>query len=130
MGHLLHIIVETALSLLAVFGLFCLGWLAFGRILAPTAWYAPAYAVVPAKGDGSAIEQTVRELLWLRAGNLRRYTVVIADAGLTGEGKALAAALVRQESGIVLCPLSELEDYLTCERGRYIGGGDTGSNSN
>ena len=43
---------------------------------------SPAYAVVPARGDGAALEQTVRALLWLRAGELRRYTVVIADDGL------------------------------------------------
>ena len=79
---LLHAVLEIFLSLLAVFGLFSLGWLAFGRILAPRDFYAPAYAVVPARGDGAALEQTVRALLWLRAGELRRYTVVIADDGL------------------------------------------------
>ena len=79
---MLHAVLEIFLSLLAVFGLFSLGWLAFGRILAPRDFYAPAYAVVPARGDGAALEQTVRALLWLRAGELRRYTVVIADDGL------------------------------------------------
>ena len=66
---LLHAVLEIFLSLLAVFGLFSLGWLAFGRILAPRDFYAPAYAVVPARGDGAALEQTVRALLWLRAGS-------------------------------------------------------------
>jgi len=51
---LLHAVLEIFLSLLAVFGLFSLGWLAFGRILAPRDFYAPAYAVVPARGDGAA----------------------------------------------------------------------------
>ena len=69
---MLHAVLEIFLSLLAVFGLFSLGWLAFGRILAPRDFYAPAYAVVPARGDGAALEQTVRALLWLRAGELRR----------------------------------------------------------
>ena len=98
---LLHAVLELFLSLLAVFGLFSLGWLAFGRILAPKDFYAPAYAVVPARGDGAALEQTVRALLWLRAGELRRYTVVIADDGLDPLGRAVANALVSREPRVI-----------------------------
>lgn len=111
---LLHAVLEIFLSLLAVFGLFCLGWLAFGRILAPGDYAAPVYAVVPARGDGAALEQTVRGLLWLRAGELQRYTVVIADAGLDRQGQAVATALVDEEPLVVLCPMGELSEYLVC----------------
>lgn len=109
---MLHAVLEIVLSLLAVFGLFSLGWLAFGKALAPGDYCAPAYAVVPAKGDGGALEQTVRGLLWLRGGELQRYTVVIADAGLTLKGRAVATALVDREPKVVLCALSELGAYL------------------
>ena len=109
---LLHAVLEIFLSLLAVFGLFSLGWLAFGRILAPRDFYAPAYAVVPARGDGAALEQTVRALLWLRAGELRRYTVVIADDGLDPLGRAVANALVSREPRVILCPMGALTGYL------------------
>ena len=109
---LLHAVIEIFLSLLAVFGLFCLGWLAFGRILAPRDYYAPAYAVVPARGNGAALEQTVRGLLWLRAGELQRYTVVIADAGLDAQGRAVAAALSNEEAKVVFCPMGAVSEYL------------------
>ena len=56
---MLQAIVEILLSLLAVFGLLCLSWLLFGRLLSPASWSAPAYAVVPARGDGAGLEQTV-----------------------------------------------------------------------
>ena len=73
---------------------------------------APAYAVVPARGDGAALEQTVRALLWLRAGELRRYTVVIADDGLDPLGRAVANALVSREPRVILCPMGALTEYL------------------
>lgn len=109
---MLYAVLEILLSLLAVFGLFCLGWIAFGRILAPGDGSAPVYAVVPARGDGGALEQTVRGLLWLRAGELQRYTVVIADVGLDRRGLAVATALVNEEPRVVLCPMGALTEYL------------------
>lgn len=109
---MLHAILEIVFSLLAVFGLFALGWVAFGRALAPTDRYSPAYAVVPVRGDGAGLEQTVRGLLWLRGGEYGRYTVVIADDGLDPAGRAVADALVGREPGVVLCPSAELEEYL------------------
>lgn len=109
---LLRAVLDILLSLLAVFGLFCLGWLAFGHILSPRDYYVPAYAVVPAKGDGAALEQTVRGLLWLRAGELQRYTVVIADAGLDDQGRAVATALANEEPKVVFCPMGALTEYL------------------
>lgn len=109
---MLHAILEIILSLLAVFGLFSLGWLAFGKLLAPGAPYAPVYAVVPTRGDGAALEQTVRGLLWLRGGEYQRYTVVIADAGLDPVGLAVATTLANEEPKVVLCPMGALEEYL------------------
>lgn len=112
MSALLHAILEIILSLLAVFGLFSLGYLAFGKALAPDGRGESAYAVVPAKGDGAALEQTVKGLLWLRGGELQRYTVVIADAGLDAEGRTVASLLANQEPKVVFCPMEELEHYL------------------
>lgn len=109
---MLHAIVEILLSLLAVFGLLCLSWLLFGRLLFPLSWYTPAFAVVPAQGDGASLEQTVKGLLWLRGGHLERYTVVIADAGLDCGGRRLAELLSQREPGVLLCPLAQLPDLL------------------
>lgn len=109
---MLHTVLETLLSLLAVFGLFSLGWLLFGRLLAPSEYSSAVYAVIPARGDGGALEQTVRALLWLRAGDLRRYTVIIADVGLDAEGRAVAAVLSNREPRVIVCPMEALTEYL------------------
>lgn len=109
---MLHTVLEMVLSLLAVLGLLALGWVLFGRLLAPKSYYAPVFAVVPARGDGAALEQTVKSLLWLRAGELGRFTLVIADAGLDREGAAVAQRLAQRESGVLLCPMAELDRFI------------------
>lgn len=85
---------QVLLALLAAVGLLALGWLTFGRLLTPVGGGGggPVYAVVPASGDGAHLEQDVKGLLWLRGGELARFTIVIADGGLDGTGRAVAAA--------------------------------------
>ena len=87
---------QVLLALLAAVGLLALGWLTFGRLLTPVGGGGggPVYAVVPASGDGAHLEQDVKGLLWLRGGELARFTIVIADGGLDGTGRAVAAALL------------------------------------
>lgn len=114
---MLHTLLEMLFSLFAVLGLLSLGWLLFGRVLTPGLFSAPVFAVVPASGDGGLLEQTVKGLLWLRAGELRRYTVVIADAGLDLNGTAVAQRLAQREPGIVLCPLAEVPALIGRGRG-------------
>ena len=79
---------QVLLALLAAVGLLALGWLTFGRLLTPVGGSGggPVYAVVPASGDGAHLEQDVKGLLWLRGGELARFTIVIADGGLDGTG--------------------------------------------
>ena len=82
------------MSLLAVFGLFSALWLLFRRAMYTQAGNQPgACAVVAARGDGTGLEQTVKELLWLRLGGARPYTVLIAEAGLDTNGKGATGAL-------------------------------------
>ncbi|MPN18277.1 hypothetical protein SDC9_165637 [bioreactor metagenome] len=103
--------VQIILSLLAVFGLFCLGWLLFGRLLAPSGWTSPVFAVIPARGNGVSLEQTVKGLLWLRAGDLRRYTILIADCGLDADGRAVADFLAADHPGVAVCQGFTLDDF-------------------
>ena len=109
---LLYAVLEVLLSLLAVFGLFVLGYLTFSHVLSPGRAAAPAYAVVPAKGDGAALEQTVKRLLWLRTGVGQCYTVVIADAGLDPQGLTVATLLANAQPRVVLCPMESVTNYL------------------
>lgn len=105
---------EVALSLLAAAGLLALGWILFGRLLTPVGGVpsVPAYVVLPAQGDGAGLEQAVDGLLWLHGGHLARFTIVLADAGLNDQGRAMAAALMERGNGLVLCPLEELPSLL------------------
>ena len=105
---------QVLLALLAAVGLLALGWLTFGRLLTPVGGGGggPVYAVVPASGDGAHLEQYVKGLLWLRGGELARFTIVIADGGLDGTGRAVAAALLARGQGIVLCPAERLGEYI------------------
>ena len=110
---LLHAAGEILLSLLAVFGLFSALWLLFRRAMYTQAGNQPgACAVVAARGDGTGLEQTVKELLWLRLGGARPYTVLIADAGLDTKGKAAAAALANTLPQVLVCPMERINDYL------------------
>ena len=104
----------TLLALLACAGLLALGWLIFGRLLTPVGGGGggPVFAVVPASGDAETLEHDVAGLLWLRGGDLARFTVVIADAGLSPAGRAVASALLSRGQGVVVCPIDQLREYI------------------
>lgn len=110
----MHVVLEALVALLAACGLLALGWMAFGRLLAPVGGRdgGAVYAVVPADGDGETLEHDVTGLLWLRGGNLARFTIVIADRGLTDQGRAVAAILAERDSGVAVCPAEELGAYI------------------
>ena len=86
-------------ALLAVFGMACVVWLAYGWLLSPGG--CPVRAEVAANGCGDGLEQTVRCLLWLRRMGLWQGEIVIRDAGLNENGLSLARALTRR-SGVTL----------------------------
>lgn len=105
---------EVLLALLATAGLFALGWILFGRFLSPIGRLTrPVWAILPASGAGEDLERTVNNLLWLQSGNLARFRIVIADAGLSDEGLATALALRDRTPGLTVCPLSQVEELLT-----------------
>lgn len=110
----MHIIIEVMVAFFAAGGLLALGWLLFGRLLAPIGGTdgGKVFAVVPAKGGGETLEHDVSGILWLQAGGMARMTVVIVDDGLDCEGLAVASALLERESGIQFCRREALEDIL------------------
>ena len=104
---------QAVLALLAAVGLLALGWLLFGKLVTPAGGSGgPVYAVIPAAGGGENLAQDVRALRWLRGGELARFSVVLADGGLSEAGRRRAAALLAGRRGVVLCPLDRLEAYL------------------
>ncbi len=105
-------ILQAVLALLAALGLLALGWALFDWLLAPTEGSGPVYAVVPAAGAGTHLEQDVKRLLWLRGRQKRGFTIVIADGGLDPAGRAVAAALLNGATGVVVCPAERLSQYI------------------
>ena len=104
-------ILEVVLILLAAAGLLGLGWVLFGRLVCPVG-SGGVYAVIPASGDGANLEQDVRGLLWLRGGELARFTIVIADGGPTAAARAAASALRARERGLEVRPRAPVSDYI------------------
>lgn len=86
--------------------LLCLNCLLFARLLHP-AQKAPFFVVVSAQGDGDGLEQTLRHLHWLRREKLSRFTVLIVDAGLNGEGRHIAQTLQRKDPSLLFCTAEE-----------------------
>lgn len=114
----MNVCLEVILALLAAVGLLALGWLLFGKLLTPVGGSGggTVYAVVNACGDGANLERDVTGLLWLRGGELARFTIVIADSGLNDVGKAAASALVERKSEVAFCPLERLSEYIAFDK--------------
>lgn len=109
----MHIALKVISALLITAGLLGLGWLFFGWLLGPVGKAGRSVAVIPASGDGDGLEQEVRGLLWLKSGNMAHFTVVIADCGLTEQGRTLAALLQQWEPSLVCCKAEELPRYIS-----------------
>lgn len=64
-------VLELLVVLLAAFGLVCLAWLVFGKLVLPVGQEGTrTVAQVTAQGSGSGLEHTVSGLLWLRRSGL------------------------------------------------------------
>ena len=109
----MNALLQAALALLAAIGLLALGWWTLGRVMTPAPWSGPVYVVVPAAGSGAHLEQDVKGLLWLRKQQRGSFTIVIADEGLNPSGRAIAAALLTDATGVVVCPATRLGEYIT-----------------
>ena len=110
----MYSVLEIVVALLAALGLLSLGWLLFGRLLAPVGGRKGGriYAVIPASGDGEHLENDVDGLLWLRGGELAKFPILVADCGLNDRGKTVAAVLSGRETNLTVCPAEDLGEYL------------------
>ena len=85
-------------------------WWLYGRLLRPL----PARRlriILPGRGDGADLEQTVRALIWLRA--VLRCPILIADVDLTPDGWELALRLAARWPDVVLWPAAYISDCIT-----------------
>lgn len=88
-------------------------WL-FGRLLRPIPEQR-VRVLIPGRGDGNDLEQSVRGLIWLRGLGLLSCPIVIADVDLTPQGWELALRLTARWPGVVLWPADHLADYIARE---------------
>ena len=103
---------DVLLSVICALGLAFLAWWLFGRLLRPVPEQR-VRVLIPGRGDGSSLEQSVRAFVWLRGLGLLNCPIVIADVDLTPEGWELALRLTVRWPGVVLWPVDHLADYIT-----------------
>lgn len=102
---------DAVWAVACICGLAFLGWWLFGLMLRPLPG-REASVVLAGRGAGERLEQQVRSFLWLRSLGLLRCPIVIADAGLTPEGWALACRLTSRWPEVSLWPAGDLGDYI------------------
>ena len=102
---------EIILAVLCMAGLAFLAWWLFGRLLRPIPELT-VRALIPGRGEGEGLEQTVRAFVWLRSLGLLNCPIIIADVDLTPAGWELALRLASRWPCVVLWPVQDLPDYI------------------
>lgn len=100
----MSLLAEILLAFFAAVGIWTLGrmaldWLFYDKKIPSNAW-----AVLRAYGDGNELEQSLRKLSRLQ----QIQGVILADCGLTEQGRSIANELTEQSSNVLICPWSEL----------------------
>ena len=86
------LLIEALLAGLCAAGLAFFAWWLFDRVLRPLPGQGVC-ALLPGRGDGEGLEQSVRAFVWLRSLGLLSCCVVIADLDLTAQGREVALRL-------------------------------------
>ena len=107
----MELLLDVLMAGIGALGLAFLAWWMFGRLLRPIPEES-FRVVIPGRGEGEGLEQTVRAIIWLRGLGLLNCPVVIANVDLTAEGWELALRLAQRWPGVVLWPMSDLADYM------------------
>ena len=103
---------DVLLAGICVCGLALVGWWLFGLLLRPLPGQT-VRVVLTGRDGGEELEQQVKSFIWLRGLGLLRCPIVIADAGLTPAGWALASRLTARWPEVVLWPAENLGEYVS-----------------
>lgn len=82
---------DISVTLFCVTSLAFWGWWFFGKLLSPTP--RDVSILIHGQGDGDSLEQSLRRLIWLRSTGLLSCSIVIADEGLSPQGREIAQRL-------------------------------------
>ena len=102
---------EVLVTLVCAVALAMVSWWLFGLLLRPLPG-REAKLDLSGRGEGEDLEQQVRSLIRLRGMGLLRCPVVIVDVDLTPAGRELALRLAARWPGVILWPVSDLQDYM------------------
>lgn len=102
---------DVFISVIWVLVLAFLAWWVFGWLLCPVV-EQKVRVVIPGRGEGSSLEQSVRRFIWLRGLGLLNCPIVIADVDLTPQGWELALRLTARWPDVALWPAGQLADYI------------------
>ena len=105
-------LMEFFLAFFATIGIFTLVWLLFGHLLLPIPAAKGLRIIVPLEGDAAMLEQTLRQLLWLRSGKLLRFELILLDRGLNETGLARVSLLLASEPCMELISPAQLAYFL------------------
>ena len=110
----MHLWQDGLLALLAAIGLSSLLWAAVRPLFRerPLRGRGEALALVPARGDGTGLEETVRYLTALGREEGCFDAILLADCGLTEEGRRAAELLARDSRMVLFCGREDLPGLL------------------
>ena len=103
---------NSVLAFLAAMGIAALVWVVAGVLLRGTRTEVPAILVLPACGNGEALEGWVRAMHEVRRQLGRSAAIAIVDCGLTPEGQRRAEILTRRFGRVTVLRREELEQIV------------------
>lgn len=99
----MELLQDGLLAFLIAVGMAACVWLAAGALFGSGKCRNPELLLVlPLRGSAPAMEQDLRELLRIRVSSLPAAAIVLADCGLTEEGRRLAEYYCGRYRGIEL----------------------------
>ena len=108
----MELISDIFLTAVCTLGLAFAAWWLFGRLLRPIPDQR-VQVLIPGRGEGEGLEQSVRAFIWLRGRGLLNCPIIIADVDLSPQGWEMALRLTVRWPGVVLWPAGHLADYIS-----------------
>ena len=100
------------LEALAAIGCVTIVWVTLGWILRPKP-VSRVWLVLPLRQDGTELEPALRQIRFLQKTGLLQATILLADCGLTVQGRQ--AAILQEDETTLLVDPRQLGEYFRLE---------------
>ena len=105
---------DGLVAMLAAIGLASLMWMVVRALFFARPEYRQGVvALIPAQGDGEALEQQVHALERMRREQGVLGMILLVDCGLSEEGLRASRLLAREDRWVALCRMEEIGRYLS-----------------